>query len=457
MNKFRKNLLLFFVFTTPFSEVLSFDIIGTLTVCFHDIICLIMITVWSLDFFLKGSLHFRLHSIDRKLVLFLLWLLFSWLLSIFFFVPHGSILDDYIITHLIAVRNIGEVFIAYFYTRSLRNIISVKEIFNTLILSSLVVSVITFFYTFQYGMLAAFGTPQSYRPQFPLISSFALLYLTSLFFHEKKNFLWYFCIWIAILLNLFTVIVLFEKKTTLGIVISLGFLLLTHYRTILRFTKLRFFNALALSVIVLIIVIPLLFSIGSQSIYQLGETKGFKAAAWYLDYVKNPLPNLIGELKGTSYAGESARLNLWKIGWEVFMKNPITGVGYGNFSYFSSKVKYRVFGIGGMVSSHNIFIQIMAEAGLVGLLLFVLLLSQVLKNILKVRIRENKLKGMSVNGDAILLVFIFSLSASLSCTLLFYAVGRVFSITNFLWVLWACTTNIVSSRFKEVERCREKY
>jgi len=58
------------------------------------------------------------------------------------------------------------------------------------------------------------------------------------------------------------------------------------------------------------------------------------------------------------------RLTMWAQGMELFNENPLLGIGYGGFQQMS-------FELG---DTHNIYVKILAEQGIIGMLLFALLL-----------------------------------------------------------------------------------
>jgi hypothetical protein len=75
-------------------------------------------------------------------------------------------------------------------------------------------------------------------------------------------------------------------------------------------------------------------------------------------------------------AGVRPRWEIWKEGLALFVRNPLTGAGIGQF-----EVGYGVARDGGKWSAaHNSFIQIGAETGMVGLALFVWLLVRAFRN-----------------------------------------------------------------------------
>jgi O-antigen ligase len=80
-----------------------------------------------------------------------------------------------------------------------------------------------------------------------------------------------------------------------------------------------------------------------------------------------------GYLKGGL---ETARWELWKTGMGIMMRNPILGVGAGNFAVAEGETHAH----GKWTAPHNSYIQIGAELGLGGLALFMFLLYRTVRN-----------------------------------------------------------------------------
>ena len=76
--------------------------------------------------------------------------------------------------------------------------------------------------------------------------------------------------------------------------------------------------------------------------------------------------------------GGSGRTDIWKVGWRMVEANPVHGVGGGNFSV--SSVHYLLVDPGAIPRSdfivdtpavaHNLYLEVLAELGIVGLALF---------------------------------------------------------------------------------------
>jgi O-antigen ligase len=80
----------------------------------------------------------------------------------------------------------------------------------------------------------------------------------------------------------------------------------------------------------------------------------------------------------TRVQGGAGRIDLWTVGWRMAEDKPLTGVGAGN--YKENSPKYLISEPGPIVrddfildrpkETHNIYLQVLAELGVPGLLLF---------------------------------------------------------------------------------------
>jgi putative inorganic carbon (HCO3(-)) transporter len=61
------------------------------------------------------------------------------------------------------------------------------------------------------------------------------------------------------------------------------------------------------------------------------------------------------------------RLALWSTAWDEFVHFPVLGVGWGNFA---AQFGFDIPSMAGISETHNIYLQLLAETGLVGLIAF---------------------------------------------------------------------------------------
>jgi len=85
-------------------------------------------------------------------------------------------------------------------------------------------------------------------------------------------------------------------------------------------------------------------------------------------------------------SGQGGRIEIWQRGLTMMIKNPVTGVGIACFE----EGEGRLHGESGgkWMAAHNSFIQLGAEIGLVGLFLFVKLLSSSIRRLREFRVQN---------------------------------------------------------------------
>ena len=84
----------------------------------------------------------------------------------------------------------------------------------------------------------------------------------------------------------------------------------------------------------------------------------------------NPLTSVLLERVATFESALSfqSRVTVWEESWDIFLDNPLTGVGIGNLG------RYITFVTSERASAHNIVLGLLAETGIVGFLLFATLI-----------------------------------------------------------------------------------
>jgi len=79
----------------------------------------------------------------------------------------------------------------------------------------------------------------------------------------------------------------------------------------------------------------------------------------------------------TESDGGSGRTDIWKVGWRLVEDNPVLGVGGGNFQVSSihyllvpGTIRFDEYIVDLPTVAHNAYLQVLAETGIVGLVLF---------------------------------------------------------------------------------------
>jgi hypothetical protein len=97
------------------------------------------------------------------------------------------------------------------------------------------------------------------------------------------------------------------------------------------------------------------------------------------------------------------RLNFYKAGIEIFQKSPIYGIGYTHISdYLENYVKIGY--IDNYAHTHNIYIDNLAETGILGFLTFLIMLIYFAFKFLKKGYKEKKILSISVGWIIILIM-----------------------------------------------------
>lgn len=121
---------------------------------------------------------------------------------------------------------------------------------------------------------------------------------------------------------------------------------------------------------------------------------------------KEIIPQQLMERRITTVFAEEARaprMNIFTVGLFMIRDNPILGVGLGNFparfsEYISEAYPYFT-GIGGVKEdrgSHNILINIQAELGIIGSLLFLLFIAGIFRKLWHFRNEREASIGMAL-------------------------------------------------------------
>jgi O-antigen ligase len=113
------------------------------------------------------------------------------------------------------------------------------------------------------------------------------------------------------------------------------------------------------------------------------------------------------------------RIGLMKRGIELCVRNPIIGVGMGNFHIYSIREKV----------AHNGYIETAAELGAIGLLAYLIIILAPLRGLSKIEM-ETMRSGVRADRDA------KYLSIGLQTILIAYMINSFFSSIQYLWYLY---------------------
>lgn len=199
----------------------------------------------------------------------------------------------------------------------------------------------------------------------------ASIIIAVFYFYEKRSFTVRLLALIMFCLSVFVLLLTGSRMPFISFIISLGLLIpiSINFRG-LRITK-KIFSFVLLSFFALIALIPL-----------------------YLNGVVGAMFNRLLRLFETGNEGRSDR---FEVAIDMWRDNPVFGQGIGSFSIKYSGMDIRSY-------AHNIFLEVMSELGMVGLILLTTLLIISLVNILKIK-NEN----INIYQISVIIVFFYAL------------------------------------------------
>ena len=155
------------------------------------------------------------------------------------------------------------------------------------------------------------------------------------------------------------------------------------------YTQSRAGIALALSALLMLFVV----SPGT------GRSRNVASLAGLLMVVALVLPSALWESIGSSFyteesrpreryqsVDENIRYSLWYAGFQMWADNPIVGIGMGRFQLeLSNYLPGLIPGKFGALSTHNMFVKVLAETGIVGFGLFIAIIWAALRGLRRAR------------------------------------------------------------------------
>ena len=150
-----------------------------------------------------------------------------------------------------------------------------------------------------------------------------------------------------------------------------------------------FFTTSRTGMVLLLLAQLLLFYFQHEGKQRLQLMIIFGVAFILLITLANPILSIISGIlpsitQGTDTVG--LRYDLWRAGWMMWLDHPFTGVGIGQFVHNSSRYMSQLPGVMPReLVAHNIYIQILAETGIIGLILFISIVAIAMSNFIKAR------------------------------------------------------------------------
>jgi len=143
----------------------------------------------------------------------------------------------------------------------------------------------------------------------------------------------------------------------------------------------------------------------------------------------------------------AVRFGLWNLGWNLFMENPVIGVGYGGFEFSVPDGEFKRW-----KDTHNYYLKMLAEQGIVGFGLFLTVLFVSFRSGWRLwkAGKEGFEKGLGLGFMGCVL--------ACACTNLFGDRWSYFEMGSYFWIFWGLVDRyvVISRENNGIHREREE-
>lgn len=163
--------------------------------------------------------------------------------------------------------------------------------------------------------------------------------------------------------------------------------------------------------------------------------------------------------QGTSDSSAEGRIYLWKIGWTMFLDNPVLGVGQGNFPFRFREYEISTGFYEGLHgtsragrAAHSLYFTLLPELGLVGALLWSLMLFHISQDLRLLRRftygAEGPKVGAKLSGSLSepTTTKVFYLTLAMEASLIAYLVTGIFISVLYYPNFWILMAFVVALR-----------
>jgi len=172
------------------------------------------------------------------------------------------------------------------------------------------------------------------------------------------------------------------------------------------------------------------------------------ASSSYWDRVGTISAEYSESVEGSSKGTGGQRIYAWKIGWKIFIDNPVIGVGQGNYPWHVGKtedemgVQWEERSLAGR-AAHSLYFTLLPELGLVGTFIFLLMIIFSIKDLIYIRKAITYRKEIYSEEES---KKIYYLAMALEGSLVGFLTSSVFISTLYYPNLWLLLAFIISLR-----------
>ncbi len=199
---------------------------------------------------------------------------------------------------------------------------------------------------------------------FPLYLMIVLVFAMTLLFKKYLKMENFIALLIFIILAMFAIILTGTRGIWASFVFPAFILIFWLFRKQVSKDILKF---LSIPFIIFIILLPISSPVFTSKQFKIETNKEVSEKAF---------SERFKSIVDTEEVSNKGRIFIWKESIKSIIKNPILGVGLGNYPVV---LKENTSAIKSGASAHNIYLHIASELGLFGLLIFILILYEILK------------------------------------------------------------------------------
>lgn len=347
----------FLLFSFWAEKALNFSLTHIKGLSLLNLVIYFFLLVWGARVVIQKKKFFESNNVNKYLILMIL----VALISIFLKLSYHEIPNISLKRELIALKNWTDPYIVFFVLyniiddeKTCKNILFglIVFLFVTAISTPLIsLGIFNFVktYDFYHGRAGGFAEPNQYASYLVLFIPLAITY-----FIFSKNFILKCASCALVVVSFVALIVTGSRGGIVSFVLSMAvYILFLKRESILRFRG---------TVFVLMIVV----FIGFLSFF-LAPSQVKETVLERFNPMDQETLNEITEGHG--------RLLLWQSAWKIFLEKPILGHGPNT----DMVLNLKRFGIAGV--THNHYLKIMVQFGIIGLLVFIMILARIFQHV----------------------------------------------------------------------------
>lgn len=143
------------------------------------------------------------------------------------------------------------------------------------------------------------------------------------------------------------------------------------------------------------------------------------------------------------------RIRAWKAGWAMFLANPVTGQGAGNFTYAAGSEFWPGPGRKIWLNAHNLLLKALGDLGLLGTIAFAMMVVTLFKV-------NAELRRKAANADVPRMLKLFPLACNFSLAVLLFAGYTNHNLYRNTWFMLGAMSGAMQLMLERKEKTAEQ-